>query len=679
MDAINILSSLASDPTLAPHHAAQVRQALEKLSSAAFVSGPVATSPDKLTMSMMSNVSGAADLGPKKWSVTTFADTLANSRWYQQNPNERESSRQEFLSFRGSAGPPTEQLELDDPDAVTSRPAFRDTHVFEDPQQNFEALNNCAMQSLVLIPNISDAALDIRQLPDFTGQPLTDPRRIFFSVAANVFAPYSLLSTLEIDMPRFYRFLLVIYENTSVTNPYHNVLHAAEVLHCVHCFLSNDEISENFSDVELLALLLCALCIDVGHFGVTNVFLTRINHPLVQIFGFGFAQEAASVSFVMHTLTQDDTNFFPNQVEMIDVLNDRLMKLHFQELFTQIFMGSAAHNHCAVLREIAEYVVNGVVRTQHIHKILIGILHLCRFPHAMQPVARNMAGVVRFLTECQRQGDEEQRRMLLVSPLCDEGAAAQMADAQRSLIADIMLPLAQRLSLLIPRAWLTNMQANLEVYSAAAGGKRPPLDFDAEEFTRWADATHPVIVSIRKIVRLAESLDRRASKAAIMNATPQRKMTQSLEVATAFSRVDHYYSFLRMFATFYQESRSFEDFAGNLVFLAHQLDPLYIGQYAVSGKTEPSVETCREVAITIVETEAAPSTSEVIASPSKRAKSSSDPFVLQLLAMYRSMGGGSPNRSEALGGVRRASWRSPPTNKLYAPEPPKEARGADPL
>jgi hypothetical protein len=328
-------------------------------------------------------------------------------------------------------------------------------------------------------------------------------------------------------------------------------------------------------------------------------------------------------------------------------------------------------NHCTIIRQVGDHVTNGVIRTQHLHQVLAGVLHLCRFPHALQPVASHIEGVVRFMTECERQGNEETRRMQAVSVLCVENTPPKVVnESQLSLIRDVMLPLAALLSNHIPGSWIANLRANLELHEAQLAGTRPPVDFETSDTDRWMDSTHPAIVAIRKIVRLAESLDRRASKAAIMNATPQRKMTQSLEVASAFSRFDHYYSFLRMFATFWQEKRPFEDFAGNLVFLAVQLDLTYIGQWAFAAKAEHSVETCREVGARIVEFEVAPCTSEVIASPSKRSKDSTDPFIVQLLAMYCSM-------RSAVGDshcVRRASWRASPTNKLYQPQPPNESR-----
>ena len=664
----NILSALLLDPTLSPHHAAQIRLALEKLQSPEQQS--MSGSPDRLTMSLLS-----MSQAHTKWTETTFADGLGHSRLYSLNPmsNDREGCRQEFLSFVDQGIP---AMHLDD-DKVISRPTFRQTHVLEDPQANFDALNDCALQSLVFVSNIGDPQLDIRSINDFNGNALSDSRRLFFTVAANVFAPYTLFSTLGLDLVRFYKFLVTVYESSDSSNPYHNALHAAEVLQAIHCFISQDRIKENFSDVEILAILLCAVCVDVGNCGVTNDFLSRIGHPIVQIFGMSSAQESAAVSFILHVLTQEDTNFFPTPTETLEVMNDRMMRLAFQELFTEIFVGSASHNHRVVLREVAEYFVNGVIVTQNIPKLLKAVFHICRFPHIFKETEANFASVSRFLAECLRQGDEERRRMLLISPLCDEQAGEMIAEAQRSLIQDVMLPLVTALTCVIPVQWVANLNASLDTFSKVVSGKIPPIEFEAPEYSRWTDLTHPVINSIRKIVRHAESLDRRASKVAILNATPQRKMTQSLETASAFSRVDHYYSFLRMFATFLQESRTFEDFSGHLIFLANQLDPTYIGLYAFSPKAEPSVETCREVGATIVESETAPSTSEVIASPIKKSRQSTDPFVLQLLAMYRSMAPiGSPNNrpSPPPEAIRRASWRAPPTNRLYATEPSKEVQ-----
>jgi hypothetical protein len=90
-----------------------------------------------------------------------------------------------------------------------------------------------------------------------------------------------------------------------------------------------------------------------------------------------------------------------------------------------------------------------------------------------------------------------------------------------------------------------------------------------------------------------------------------------------------------MFDAFDREDRKFSDFAGNAIFLAMQLDPSYLGEYAETLKGSTTVESCASMGDAIVEVEQPPTSAEVIASPSKRNNQSPDAFLLQLLHTYR--------------------------------------------
>jgi len=81
----------------------------------------------------------------------------------------------------------------------------------------------------------------------------------------------------QVDMSNFLDMAELGYVKT---NPYHNWFHAIDVTHCVYRFLQMCSTEEYLSNVERFALLLSAICHDIGHPGVNNGFLIETSHDL---------------------------------------------------------------------------------------------------------------------------------------------------------------------------------------------------------------------------------------------------------------------------------------------------------------------------------------------------------------------------------------------------------------
>jgi cAMP-specific phosphodiesterase 4 len=61
------------------------------------------------------------------------------------------------------------------------------------------------------------------------------------------------------------------YKNT---NFYHHSLHAADVTNSVYFLLQSGlQLCGNITDLDFFALLIAAMCHDIGHPGVNNTFL----------------------------------------------------------------------------------------------------------------------------------------------------------------------------------------------------------------------------------------------------------------------------------------------------------------------------------------------------------------------------------------------------------------------
>ncbi|OQS07397.1 hypothetical protein THRCLA_00592 [Thraustotheca clavata] len=68
--------------------------------------------------------------------------------------------------------------------------------------------------------------------------------------------------------------------NTHVARRYHTFLHAVDVMQSVGVFLHGFQGQKVLSSLTSSALLIAALCHDIGHVGLTNQFLVKSGHPL---------------------------------------------------------------------------------------------------------------------------------------------------------------------------------------------------------------------------------------------------------------------------------------------------------------------------------------------------------------------------------------------------------------
>ena len=77
---------------------------------------------------------------------------------------------------------------------------------------------------------------------------------------------------------------LDLCEKLYVDNPYHNKIHATDVMQFNMILLSSSYIKYHFQDYELLAAFMSAVAHDIGHIGKNNDFLVKSKHNLAKKF-----------------------------------------------------------------------------------------------------------------------------------------------------------------------------------------------------------------------------------------------------------------------------------------------------------------------------------------------------------------------------------------------------------
>ncbi len=125
------------------------------------------------------------------------------------------------------------------------------------------------------IKKIEDPSFNIFRLEQEVGE-----ENILSTVSCYIFTTLGFYSLVKYD--KFEMFIQEIAKGYKRTNPYHNDLHAADVLQTCSIFLKWGKIADSLklNDLDICALLISAIIHDFKHPGVTNLFLINSADPI---------------------------------------------------------------------------------------------------------------------------------------------------------------------------------------------------------------------------------------------------------------------------------------------------------------------------------------------------------------------------------------------------------------
>lgn len=147
----------------------------------------------------------------------------------------------------------------------------------EERDEEYLKLHRVAlMQAGLTLEDVESFEFNTLDLDDFQ----TYAAIIWFICGENMNLGNFVKDTLKIDEKRITTFLEDISGKYVNKNPYHNWLHAVDVAHCVYQFMVLVKARDYFSVSDRFAMIIAAVCHDVGHPGFNNPFLVESNDPL---------------------------------------------------------------------------------------------------------------------------------------------------------------------------------------------------------------------------------------------------------------------------------------------------------------------------------------------------------------------------------------------------------------
>jgi len=257
-----------------------------------------------------------------------------------------------------------------------------------------------------------------------------------------MFDDFGLLDAFKVDKEKFTRFLLEIQANYVAANPYHNFIHAFDVTQSVYSYLTQGSVGSFLNQIEIFSLLVAALCHDVGHFGLNNVFLISTRHELAIRYNDQSVLENFHCSKAFTIISRPECNIFSNMDKSQFTLARKL-------IITSILSTDLA-KHMELMNKIKAIGSNlSADDADHRSIVMQMLIKAADISNPAKPykVARYWADMVQ--EEFFRQGDQEKAREMDVSGFMDRDKP-QLALMQVNFADYFVVPLFSALGQLFP-------------------------------------------------------------------------------------------------------------------------------------------------------------------------------------------------------------------------------------
>uniref|UniRef100_A0A674NNR2 Phosphodiesterase n=1 Tax=Takifugu rubripes TaxID=31033 RepID=A0A674NNR2_TAKRU len=213
-------------------------------------------------------------------------------------------------------------------------------------------------------------------------------------------------------------------------NPYHNLIHAADVTQTIHYLLLKTGMLHWLSELEIFATIFAAAIHDYEHTGTTNNFHVQTRSDISLLYNDHAVLENHHVSAVYRLLqNNDEVNILSNLSKddwrelrslVVEMVLATDMSCHFEQIKV---MKSLLQQPDAIDKA----------------KALSLLLHTADISHPAKPWSLHHRWTFSLLEEFFRQGDKEAELGLPFSPLCDR-KSTMVAQSQIGFIDFIVEP-----------------------------------------------------------------------------------------------------------------------------------------------------------------------------------------------------------------------------------------------
>ncbi|KAM4557245.1 dual specificity calcium/calmodulin-dependent 3',5'-cyclic nucleotide phosphodiesterase 1A isoform 4-T4 [Fundulus diaphanus] len=292
-----------------------------------------------------------------------------------------------------------------------------------------------------VLKNVDKWSFDVFALNDASGDHAL--KFIFYELLTR----YDLISRFKIPISAVVSFVEALEVGYSKhKNPYHNLMHAADVTQTVHYLLLKTGMVHWLTELEIFAMIFAAAVHDYEHTGTTNNFHIQTRSDTAILYNDRSVLESHHVSAAYRLLQDDDEmNILYNlskddwrelRALVIEMVLATDMSCHFQQVkamknYLQQPEGNCWETGCLAPRLNQK----GIDKP----KALSLLLHTADISHPAKSWDLHHRWTTSLLEEFFRQGDKEAELGLPFSPLCDRKSTL-VAQSQIGFIDFIVVP-----------------------------------------------------------------------------------------------------------------------------------------------------------------------------------------------------------------------------------------------
>ncbi|TPP51729.1 3'5'-cyclic nucleotide phosphodiesterase family protein [Leishmania donovani] len=329
---------------------------------------------------------------------------------------------------------------LDDINGAQRRsgPRFLRSFCRHTPVRVTESVTREALRGLGVpfIAGIDQASVPTNVLKLMDAYRFTDSCAFYVAMCLNVFLRYGFVQRFGWNLQKLKRFFEVAATYFRGGNPFHNPVHAIDVVMAAHQWLNEGSTGAALSDDEAMTFLFTAMVQQLAHTGADNRLLGQLKHPYAMLCSYASPQQGATVALVMALLSRPELHFFPvpflataHTADASDATDPAVVKewttsreSQVYDMLADLIMATDERNHATLKQNIADTATRLLYPSQpgnfclnccayitdaHVPDLLKAVLHFIDFAYLFRPYQVYLSGNVTYTAEVYRQSQRE--------------------------------------------------------------------------------------------------------------------------------------------------------------------------------------------------------------------------------------------------------------------------------
>ncbi len=349
------------------------------------------------------------------------------------------------------------------------------SYIKDDNSQRMDSLNlsisTSNLQNLQqILKNINNFDFNIFQLDEIA------EKQTLYYLTYEIFINMNFLGKDRIDADKFRNFIYSISEGYDRNIPYHNDIHAGDVLQTSYLMINNVQLIKDLSlnDIDLISILFAALAHDFRHPGKNNLYQINAKTDLALTYNDSSVLENYHVSEVFKLLVKDENCI----LEKFSPEEFRIFRRRMIECILSTYMANHSKTIGSVKNKLETFEINkgknldkmiffdNLVKTYENQQTILNlIIHTADISNPCKPASVNKIWVDLLFVEFFSQGDAERAQNLPLSHLCDR-YKTDVNQSQIVFINCIVAPTLETLLRVNPEveAYLKILKENLVRY-----------------------------------------------------------------------------------------------------------------------------------------------------------------------------------------------------------------------